>query len=127
MPVNADGKGNGQPAQIVYGRIYDGMPDHSWLGPTKQATEVRLRDGHKGTNAIATIAVELGFPDSAIVLRRSRKFPALWIRKKRAENLWEPWAGSAVDGSKLPRTRLERSRSTADACACVIHATAQVS
>jgi len=57
---------------------------------TKQwtaATEVRLVDGHEGTKTIATIAVELDFPDCVIVLPARAKFPALWTRKKRAQNL----------------------------------------
>ena len=37
---------------------------------------------------------------------RSRKFPTLWTRNRRAGNFQEPWAGSAFDGSKLPRMRL---------------------
>jgi hypothetical protein len=47
---------------------------------TKQwtaATEVRLVDEHEGTNTIATIAVELGFPDGVTGLPARAKFPAM--------------------------------------------------
>jgi TatD DNase family protein len=61
---------------------------------TKQwtaATEVRLVDGHEGTKTIATIAVELGFSDCVIVLPARAKFPALWTRNRRAQDLWEEY------------------------------------
>ena len=66
---------------------------------TKQwtaATEVRLRDGHVGTKTVTTIAVELGFPDCVIVVPARANFPALWTRKRRAQNFAEIGAQAAT-------------------------------
>jgi len=74
---------------------------------TKQwaaATEVRLVDEHEGTNTIATIAVELGFPDCVTVLPARAKFPAPWSRKRRAQNLWDLEDRAACVDSTLPIT-----------------------
>jgi hypothetical protein len=59
---------------------------------TKQSTattEVRLRDGHEGTKTIATIAVELGSAEFAMLPAARASFPTLWTRYKRAGNFEE--------------------------------------
>jgi hypothetical protein len=73
------------------------------------------------------LRLRLAFPDCVIVLPAPAKFPALWACKRRAQNLCDLEDQAACVDSTLPIMRLERSRSTADACACVVHATAQVS
>ena len=65
---------------------------------TKQwtaTTEVRLSDGHKGTNEIATIAVELGSAKSAMVCVAGASFRHYGPAAGGPETLWKLVRGGA--------------------------------
>jgi len=71
---------------------YSTPPRASAMNTATAATEARLQDGHEGTKTIATIAVELGSAESAMLRAARASFPHYGPARGAPKYLWEPWA-----------------------------------